>query len=174
MRCLMPFLLVLALGTATSSRAQAQDGVYVNGRLVGQEQFTEQLAMFGIVLPTPVQDGAYWYDRLSGLWGLIGGPTLGQLPSGLELGGPLREDASGGQSSVFINGRTLHPTEVQYLQMVFGCVIPGRYWMNAQGIGGPWRAARRCSIWRPQLSRRAGAGAATLDVVCADRFCRRV
>jgi hypothetical protein len=54
----------------------------------------------------------------------------------LELGGPLRPSASGGNTGVFINGREIHPTELAYLQRVFGYVIPGRYWLDAQGIGG--------------------------------------
>ena len=61
---------------------------------------------------------------------------MGQLLPGLNLGGALQADASGGQSQVFVNGRALHPSEVAYLQFAFGYVIPGRYWMNARGVGG--------------------------------------
>lgn len=65
-----------------------------------------------------------------------GGPTVGQVWPGLDLGGPLQADASGGGTQVFINGRELHPVEVDYLRGLFGYVLAGRYWLNAMGIGG--------------------------------------
>ncbi len=79
--------------------------------------------------------GRYWYDSFSGLYGVEGQGTLGQLPAGLPLGGPLRADASAGTSGVFVNGRQLHMLEVQYLSQCTQ-VIPGRYWMDAMGNGG--------------------------------------
>ena len=56
--------------------------------------------------------------------------------AGLPLGGPLRADASGGGTGVFINGREIHGQEYLLLMQTFGSVMPGRYWMNAQLIGG--------------------------------------
>ncbi len=135
-RLMMLLLGALTAGAIVPRPAQAQDRVRVNDELVAPAQYARELARSGVTNPAPVPDGDYWYDRVSGLWGLRGGPTLGQLPPGLNLGGNLRADASGGGTNVFINGRELHPTEVAYLQQVFGYVIPGRYWMNAQGIGG--------------------------------------
>jgi hypothetical protein len=115
----------------------AQDGIFVNGERVTQDAFASELARYGIPLTVQVPDGDYWYDRMSGLWGVRGGPTMGQMPPELDLGGALRADASGaGGTAIFINGRELHPTEASYLQQLFGYTIPGRYWMNAMGIGG--------------------------------------
>ena len=71
-----------------------------------------------------------------GLIGNEGGPASGQIAPGLALGGPLPADASGGMTRVFFNGRALHPVELAALEQAFGYVVPGRYWMNAQGIGG--------------------------------------
>jgi hypothetical protein len=52
------------------------------------------------------------------------------------LGGPLDARASGGGdgrlTGVFINGRELHPLDVQRLQTI-GAVIPGRYRWDAAG-----------------------------------------
>jgi hypothetical protein len=129
-------LLLGALAAGAAGSAEAQDRVVVNGAVVSQEQLAQELARFGIALPGPVPGGIYWYDPYSGLWGQWGGPTEGQLPPGLRLGGELRADASGGGTGVFINGRELHPAEVAYLQQLFGYVLPGRYWLDAQGIGG--------------------------------------
>src|SRR5258705_6103519 len=65
-----------------------------------------------------------------------GGPTLGFIPAGLDLGGALRADASGATNTgVFIDGRELHPADVAGLQQITA-VIPGRYWVNALGFCG--------------------------------------
>src|SRR5688572_6129847 len=63
-----------------------------------------------------VADGSYWYDKLTGGWGMQGGPQRGLLVPGLDLGGPLRADASGGGTGAWVNGRELHPLDVQFLQ----------------------------------------------------------
>jgi hypothetical protein len=85
--------------------------------------------------------GSYWYDNVSGAWGMEGGPTAGFTLPGLDLGGPLRADASHGNTGVFINGRELHHLDVLGLQQIVGRVIPGRYWVDSQGYcgyeGGP-------------------------------------
>lgn len=89
---------------------------------------------------THIQPGRYWYDRLSGLWGVEGDWALGQILPYLDLGGPLAADASGGTSEVFFNGRRLNAKEIAYLQR-FTPVYAGRYWLDAYGNvgleGGP-------------------------------------
>lgn len=85
--------------------------------------------------------GEYWYDRVSGAWGYVGGPTIGYLRPQLPLGGPLRPDASGSGTAVYVNGRALHPADLFQLQQIVGSVAPGRYSLDAQGTlgieGGP-------------------------------------
>jgi hypothetical protein len=83
-----------------------------------------------------VPDGSYWYDKVSGAWGRQGGPALGLTLPGLEVGGALRPDASGGNTGVFVNGRELHDLDVLGLRQIAGAVVPGRYWIDAQGNGG--------------------------------------
>lgn len=87
---------------------------------------------YGVRIP----DGDYWYDAKAGAWGLEGGPTLGFTRAGLKLGGPLRADASNGNTSVFINGRELHYYDVLSLQQLVGLVLPGRYWVDSNGYFG--------------------------------------
>jgi hypothetical protein len=91
---------------------------------------------------TRLISGAYWYDSVSGLWGMWGGPAFGQIQPGLALGGPLPFDASGGQTNITINGRAIHPIEYQALVAAYGYAIPGRYWLDAMGNvgveGGPF------------------------------------
>jgi len=79
--------------------------------------------------------GRYWYDAVSGVWGLEGGPGAGQIHAGLRLGGPLRRDASKGRTGVVVNGRELHALDVAALQRCVR-VVPGRYWVMANGVGG--------------------------------------
>lgn len=83
-----------------------------------------------------VQDGEYWYDSYSGAWGLKGGPIAGFIRPNLNIGGPLREGASGVGTSVFLNGRELHPQDLHYLQNIVGWIVPGRYWLDARGYFG--------------------------------------
>ncbi len=85
---------------------------------------------------TVIPDGRYWYDAMSGAWGLEGGHTRGFTLAGLPLGGRLPADISGGGTGVFINGRELHPLDVQGLQSLVGPVAPGRYWLDGQGYAG--------------------------------------
>lgn len=107
-----------------------------------------------------VLDGRYWYDARSGAWGYEGGPVAGLILPGLDLGGPLRADASGGTTSVFVNGRELHVQDVLALQQLVGVVLPGRYWLDAYGNvgyeGGP--ALLNLAVLAQQASGGGGAG----------------
>jgi hypothetical protein len=131
----LPALFAAAV-LAEPAVAQAPAGVLVNGVQVTQDDFARELGRLGIQLGIEVPDGDYWYDRVSGLWGLRGGPAQGQMPPELNIGGALAADASTGGTGIFINGRELHLSEAAFLQQLFGYVIPGRYWLNAMGIGG--------------------------------------
>jgi hypothetical protein len=104
-------------------------------RINGVRLSDEQVEALERRYRTHVQDAGYWYDRLSGAWGVEGGPTLGFIQAGVDLGGSLRADASNGDSGVFINGRELHRLDVLGLQQL-GPVWPGRYWVDAQGNVG--------------------------------------
>jgi len=119
---------------ATSMVAGAANGgrVYINETPISSEQIQLLEYAYG-----PIQSGAYWYDPVSGLWGQQRGPAQGQIAAWLALGGQLRADASAGNTRVFINGRELHPVDVERLRQIFGVVPEGRYWMNAAGVGGP-------------------------------------
>lgn len=76
--------------------------IYINGtRLSDQKALALQQA-YGQIPP-----GRYWYDRVSGLWGVECCSAAGQIHPGLNLGGPLRANASNGNTGVFVNGREL-------------------------------------------------------------------
>jgi hypothetical protein len=88
---------------------------------------------------TRLQAGRYWYDRASGLWGRVGGPSQGQIAAGLPFG---RLDARAsvgayaGVTGVYVNGREIHPAELARLRMLFGPVRRARYWLDASGAAG--------------------------------------
>src|SRR5262249_52851397 len=115
----------------TTQQYQPARNVFVNG--VSLE--TDVVMALEGMYRTRVPDGGYWYDRVSGVWGFEGGPGMGQMQPGLMLGGPMRADASRGNTGVFVNGRQLHLLDVLALRQCT-VVIPGRYWVDWRGIGG--------------------------------------
>ncbi len=112
---------------ATSGRK-----VVINGIRLSHAQIISLEQLYNV----KIQDGAYWYDKACGAWGLQGGPTAGFILPNLSLGGPLRADASNGNTGVFINGRQLHHYDVLALQQLLGPINRGRYWLDAQGNVG--------------------------------------
>ena len=123
----------LAVDTGLSYAASGPNSVIVNGVALTPET----LQSLQQIYPVPILPGRYWYDAFSGAYGVEGGPIAGQMLPGLSLGGPLRADASRGTTGVFINGRQLTYGETAYIEQACRTpVISGRYWVNAQGIGG--------------------------------------
>lgn len=125
-------LLFLLVFPGAIGAASAQRTVIVNGERIDDHT----VAALEQAYRVPIQSGRYWYDAFSGLWGIEGGPAAGQMMPGLKLGGRLKAGASGGGTNVFFNGRELHPQDVALLYQLTGVVMPGRYWINAAGVGG--------------------------------------
>jgi hypothetical protein len=143
--------------TAHTASAQSRT-VVVNDLKIPDAQLNAMEQQYRTRIP----DGRYWYDRTSGAWGLKGGPTAGFTLAGLDLGGPLKADASNGNTGVFINGRQLHVVDVLALQQLLGAVYPGRYWVDADGNagmeGGP-ALVNLMAVARARASQGAGGGA---------------
>jgi hypothetical protein len=78
--------LVIMLGLAPDGALAQQTEILINDRPLTVEEVT----YYGVDLPP----GRYWYDQDSGLWGIEGGPSVGQITAGLPLGGPLQPGAS--------------------------------------------------------------------------------
>ena len=121
---------MLVILSCTAPLAWADD-VFVNGVRLDDATIGALEDAYGVDV-TPAR---YWYDPVSGVWGLEGGPGLGQIHPGLRLGGPLRANASNGDTGVFVNGRQLHRLDVAALLRCTP-VYPGRYWIAANGVGG--------------------------------------
>lgn len=124
---LLPILACLA--SAQSNTAVTQ--VRINGVALTSAELADIETRVG----SKIQPGAYWYDARCGAFGRDGGPALGVTLAGLPIRAPLKADASGGGTGVFINGRELHPLDVAALQACTP-VYPGRYWVDASGNGG--------------------------------------
>lgn len=118
-------------GPAQNTQNPAQRSVTINGASLTDPQLSALEQRVG-----HVPDGVYWYDKKCGAWGRQGGPTAGFLLPNLDLGGPLQPDASSGNTGVFINGRQLPTQEALYLVGLLGAILPGHYWLDAQGNAG--------------------------------------
>ncbi len=127
----MVLLTFLAATPAAAYHEFAGGPIIVNAQELSSQDGNALMQYYGVI-PT----GSYWYDPVSGLWGTAGGPGVGQIMPGLSLGGPLQVNASGGGTDVFITGREIHPQEYTTLLQAYGSIVPGRYWMDAQMIGG--------------------------------------
>jgi hypothetical protein len=114
------------------SAASSQRHVVINDQRLGDAE----LAQIEQAYQIHVADADYWYDPVLGAWGLKRGPARGFISAGLNLGGPLRPDASGGGTLIFVNRRELHPYDVMALQQITGPIAPGRYFITALGLAG--------------------------------------
>ncbi len=165
-------VLVLAAGLIFSLVEAAGGGgkVFINGKALDRVT----LAQLQQLYPLPIAPGRYWYDPVSGAYGIEGKPVAGQMLPGLALGGALRANASRGTSGVFINGRQLTFGEKAYIEQACQTpVMPARYWVNAQGLGGyeGAPASFNLGLCGPAVEQRSG-GSSTRTFCDADGSCR--
>jgi len=109
---------------------------------------------------TRLVPGRYWYDAASGLWGLEGGPSVGLIAPGLPFGRMDPRASVGrwaGVTGVFVNGREIHPDELQYLRSLYGPVARTRYWLNASGIAGYENGPGQFNVWAAARQARGNA-----------------
>ena len=142
MKPLTFILLVCFLNVACYG--QTSRSVYVNGEKLSSETIVALERQYGIKM----LNGNYYYDKISGFWGLVGGPTLGITIPGLPIGGPLQADAANGNTSVFFNGMELHWQDVLNLKQLTGYVLPGRYWLDAYGNAGYEGGPALVNLWQ--------------------------
>jgi len=127
----------LKAGSATGElqsggAAPAPGEVKINGRVLDQAAIDRAGQQYGLKIPA----GDYWYDPVLGAWGVTGGPAYGFIAPGLDLGGPVPANASGGGTGIFVNGRELHPYDVYALQTITGPIMHGRYFITPDGLAG--------------------------------------
>jgi hypothetical protein len=83
----------------------------------------------------------------------------------LALGGALPANASGGGqgtlTGVFINGREAHPADVAGLRGLVGAVVPGHWWVDANGNYGQEGGPALGNLVALARARQSGQGGGT-------------
>lgn len=102
-------------------------GSFINGRELTPDQAMALAATYHYAPPR----GRYWYDPMSGAWGVEGREAVGFILPGYDFG-PLAADASAGNTGVFINGREINMIEAANLQRTFGAVYQGHWWLDGR------------------------------------------
>ncbi len=136
-------LMLISLSILSSAKLPQEHTVYINRQKINDQTINYLEQRYRI----KIEDGRYWYDSQTGLWGYEGGPTRGIGAAGLKLGGTLASNASAGNTKVFINRRELPQADLDALENLLGPIQKGYYWMDAQGNAGPVGGAAIVNVW---------------------------
>lgn len=124
-----PLITKVSFVPKPATTSMEEGSVCVNRVLLADDEIASLEARF----QTAIRPGRYWYDEISGAMGYEGGPTEAFLPAGLDLGGPLPQDISDGDTGVIINRREIHARDISQLHALVGRLKPGEYWLDRFG-----------------------------------------
>lgn len=100
------------------------------------ELSASQMAEFKKTYGVPPEAGRYWYDKVSGAYGNLGGSTAGFMYPGHNYG-KMPAHASNGNTGVFFNGRQLDNTDYMIVSAIIGIpAVSGRYFFDSLGNVG--------------------------------------
>ncbi|MEZ5429081.1 MAG: hypothetical protein R2747_22735 [Pyrinomonadaceae bacterium] len=140
--------------------------IIINDAVLTEEQLVGLEAIYRF-RPNP---GNYWYDVVSGLYGINGYPSAGFMLAGHDLG-EIRRDASMGNTGILVNGRELPQIEwILWSRMVGNPIMPGAYWLDHHGnagyVGNPYPVINLVMAARQQMM----GGGAGGDNIWSTRF----
>jgi len=119
-------------GGEVQNAMQKSSEVVINNNVLSKEQIQEIAKKYGV----EPRAGNYWYDSVSGLFGVTGYPSYGFMYPGHKFG-VLSRNASSGNTGVIINGRELPQLEWAVWSYVIGYYIQrGSYWFDSKGNVG--------------------------------------
>jgi hypothetical protein len=123
--------LVKSEGTGQVTNKNSAE-VIINNVVLSKEQLQVISNKYGV----EPKAGNYWYDPISGLYGVTGYPSYGFMYPGHNFG-VLSRNASAGNTGVLINGRELPQLEWAVWSYIVGNYIqPGSYWFDSKGNVG--------------------------------------
>jgi hypothetical protein len=145
-------------GGRPAPKAAGAGKVVINGKALTAAQIKELIRRYRVE-PLP---GKYWYDRKSGLYGVVGYGAFGFMHPGHRFG-KLSRQVSGGNTGVLVNGRELPQNEWLVWSALLGYPIQrGSYWLDAKGnagyVGNPTPTVNLYAAARAQQYRHRGAG----------------
>ncbi|KAJ9135576.1 hypothetical protein P3X46_032745 [Hevea brasiliensis] len=106
--------------------------VYLNSQALSQQELF--LLQTCSNPPRELEQGRYWYDKISGLWGKEGKKPCQIISPQLVVGGFLQQNASNGNTNVLINNREITKVELLMLQLAgVKCEGATHLWVSADG-----------------------------------------